>query len=88
MRKRAEDLTDPEELKKYGGGEFPLLYTPFASNGNYLETDLLSVRHGVCGDPEQVGGWVSVRCGVVRCGWLVPCPCFYLIMKYVSCDFD
>lgn len=65
MRKRAEDNTDPAELEKYGKGEFPLLYTPFAANGNYMETDKLSVRHGVCGDPEQVGG---PRCGAVRCG--------------------
>lgn len=80
MRKRAEEHTDPEELKKYGGGEFPLLYTEFAENGNYLETEKLSVRHGVCGDPEQVG-LGAVRCGAVGCGRVccLPSVCTYLI---------
>lgn len=44
----------------YGGGEFPLLYTKFAANGNYLEPEGIAVRHGVCGDPEQVRGTLSV----------------------------
>ncbi|CAN0362132.1 unnamed protein product, partial [Hapterophycus canaliculatus] len=25
----------------------------FADNGNYLETDEIAKRHGICGDPEQ-----------------------------------
>ena len=53
-RARGEALTDPAILEMYGGGEFPLLYTEFAQNGNYLEPQEISVRHGVCGDPEQV----------------------------------
>eukprot|EP00904_Undaria_pinnatifida_P004815 jgi/Undpi1/1463/HiC_scaffold_11.g04854.m2 len=55
-RERAEELTDPAILDMYGGGEFPLLYTELAENGNYLEPEEIAVRHGVCGDPEQNAG--------------------------------
>ena len=61
-RERAEKLTDPAILDMYGGGEFPLLYTDFAENGNYLEPEEIAVRHGVCGDPEQVSWSVCLRC--------------------------
>ena len=42
----------------YGGGEWPH-YSAYqrnelASNGNYYEPDAIAVRHGICGDPEQV----------------------------------
>lgn len=32
-----------------------------AANGNYLERDELAVRHGVCGDPEQVRIYLTTR---------------------------
>ena len=42
----------------YGNGAWPLLTAyemgEIAANGNYLESDAISVRHGICGDPEQV----------------------------------
>ncbi|CAN0216028.1 unnamed protein product, partial [Ascophyllum nodosum] len=53
VQQRARTLTDPEVLAMYGGGAFPLLYSERAENGNYLEPQGISVRHGVCGDPEQ-----------------------------------
>ena len=42
----------------YGGGAWPH-YSAYqrnelASNGNYYEPDAIAVRHGICGDPEQV----------------------------------
>ena len=56
MKARAKRETDPDVLAAYGGGdEFPLYYGKFADNGNYLETNEIAVRHGVCGDLEQVG---------------------------------
>lgn len=54
VQARGEANTDPEVLAKYGDGAFPLPFAPFAENGNYLEPQAISVRHGVCGDPEQV----------------------------------
>lgn len=61
VRQRSKDNTDPGVLADFGGGdEFPLYHGDFAMNGNYLETDEIAVRHGVCGDPEQVGGWLWV----------------------------
>lgn len=58
VRARAERLTSPEDLLLYGNGEWPH-YSSFErnellANGNYLETEAISVRHGICGDPEQV----------------------------------
>ena len=41
-------------LERYGDGEFPLNFVPTASNGNFLEPNEVAVRHGYCGDPEQV----------------------------------
>lgn len=41
-------------LEQYGNGEFPLNFVPTAANGNFLEPDKVAVRHGYCGDPEQV----------------------------------
>lgn len=42
----------------YGGGQWPHLSAyergELASNGNYYEPDKIAVRHGICGDPEQV----------------------------------
>lgn len=58
MKPRAERLTPPEILAEYGNGEWPLLAAyekgEVAENGNYIEREELAVRHGVCGDPEQV----------------------------------
>lgn len=58
VNQRAIDKTDPAVLSEYGGGRFPLLIAlemgEVAANGNYLERDQLAVRHGICGDPEQV----------------------------------
>ena len=52
----------------YGGGAWPH-YSAYqrnelASNGNYYEPDAIAVRHGICGDPEQVGSacmYVALR---------------------------
>ena len=77
-RERAEALTDPAILEMYGGGEFPLLYTEFAENGNYLEPQEISVRHGVCGDPEQVRWFVRLFCVV----HMLFRPC--LVLRYTS----
>lgn len=42
----------------YGGGEWPHLTSynrgELLGNGNYLEPEGVSRRHGICGDPEQV----------------------------------
>lgn len=35
-------------------GEWPLAGAPKAQNGNYLETDVMAARHGICGDPNVV----------------------------------
>lgn len=58
VRARGEALTDPGILAQFGAGRWPH-YSSYqigllAENGNYLETDDIAVRHGVCGDPEQV----------------------------------
>lgn len=60
MKQRAYDNVDSATLDAYGGGEeFPLYFGDFADNGNYLETNEIAERHGVCGDPEQVRTSVS-----------------------------
>lgn len=59
VEKRQRERTDPEVLKRYGGGD---IWPPaaawdmkeIASNGNYLESDEIAVSHGVCGDTPQV----------------------------------
>ncbi|CAN0252453.1 unnamed protein product, partial [Ectocarpus fasciculatus] len=54
VKQRAIDNVDSTTLDAYGGGEeFPLYFGDFADNGNYLETNEIAKRHGVCGDPEQ-----------------------------------
>ncbi|CAM9321699.1 unnamed protein product [Pylaiella littoralis] len=56
VRARAENKTDPDLLAEYGDGEWPHLYYPreeYLGNGNYNEPEGISVRHGICGDPEQ-----------------------------------
>ncbi|CAM9871103.1 unnamed protein product, partial [Scytosiphon promiscuus] len=56
VQARAKANTDPTELAANGGGDrFPLYFQPRASNGNYLESNELAKRHGVCGDP-RLGG--------------------------------
>lgn len=55
VKERAKRETDKGVLNDFGGGdEFPLYYGDYAANGNYLETNEIAKRHGVCGDPEQV----------------------------------
>ena len=58
VRARGEANTPADVLEKYGGGNWPLRAAydlgELASNGNYLEPQEISVRHGICGDPEQV----------------------------------
>lgn len=55
VKQRSIDKIDPAILDEYGGGvDFPLYFGEFAENGNYLETDEIAKRHGICGDPEQV----------------------------------
>ncbi|CAN0394644.1 unnamed protein product, partial [Ectocarpus sp. 12 AP-2014] len=54
VKQRAKDNVDSATLDAYGGGEeFPLYFGDYADNGNYLETNEIAKRHGVCGDPEQ-----------------------------------
>eukprot|EP00752_Nemacystus_decipiens_P001877 g1808.t1 len=54
---RALELTSADALSNYGDGAWPHLTAynrgELASNGNFLENDEISVRHGICGDPEQ-----------------------------------
>lgn len=63
VRARAEANTPEDTLNKYGGGAWPHKSAydrgELSSNGNYLEIDEISVRHGICGDPEQVRGMVA-----------------------------
>lgn len=67
VKERAVNNIDPAVLDAYGGpNEFPLYYAEFADNGNYLEPDEIAVRHGICGDPEQVRD-LSLLCSR-RCG--------------------
>ena len=47
-------------IKKYGEGQYPLLFTPFADNGNMLEPQEVSKRHFVCGDPRIVRSAMNV----------------------------
>lgn len=58
VRARAEANTPADVLSDYGNGAWPLRAAydrgELADNGNFLETDEISVRHGICGDPEQV----------------------------------
>ena len=51
-------FVSPTSTIVYGGGAWPH-YSAYqrnelASNGNYYEPDAIAVRHGICGDPEQV----------------------------------
>ncbi|CAM9316682.1 unnamed protein product, partial [Hapterophycus canaliculatus] len=56
VQARAIAETDPAELAENGGGGiFPLYFQPRAENGNYLESNEIAKRHGVCGDP-RLGG--------------------------------
>ncbi len=55
VQDRAEALTDPDVLAAAGNGDqFPLYYLERAANGNYLESNEIAKRHGVCGDPRLV----------------------------------
>ena len=53
----------PDATTAYGNGAWPLLTVyekgEIAANGNYLEPDSIAVRHGICGDPEQVSSYHS-----------------------------
>ncbi|CAN0034653.1 unnamed protein product, partial [Ectocarpus fasciculatus] len=57
VRERGEENTEEAVLAMYGGGEWPHLFSyernEVHGNGNYYETQEISVRHGICGDPEQ-----------------------------------
>lgn len=53
---RGDTLMDPAVLAQYGAGQYPLSFVDHApNNGNYLEPNSVAVRHGICGDPRQVG---------------------------------
>lgn len=89
VRARAEENTPADVLKRYGDGDWPLRavynYGELANNGNYLEPQEISVRHGICGDPEQVKPRKTSRCACV-----FP-PCFAVLrltLKYYLPDFD
>lgn len=72
VRARAENLTPPTELELYGDGQWPhyssYLRGELLPNGNYYEIDAIAVRHGICGDPEQVSAGTGIPC--VACGLL------------------
>ncbi|CAM9526626.1 unnamed protein product, partial [Hapterophycus canaliculatus] len=57
VRERGEEFTDSAELDMYGGGAWPHLFSyqrgELLPNGNYFEPEGISLRHGICGDPEQ-----------------------------------
>ncbi|CAM9920735.1 unnamed protein product, partial [Ectocarpus sp. 13 AM-2016] len=57
VRERGEENTEETLLAMYGGGEWPHLFSykrnEVHGNGNYYEPEEISVRHGICGDPEQ-----------------------------------
>ena len=55
VRERAREEVDPAVMEEYGGYDvFPLLWTPFAENGNMLEPNEIAKRHYPCGDPRIV----------------------------------
>lgn len=58
IRERAIAKTDPSILESYGEGNWPLKFAydmgEVQPNGNFLEREEVAVRHGACGDPEQV----------------------------------
>lgn len=70
VQNRAKANTDPSVLAATGGGGvFPLYYMDLAENGNYIETNEIAKRHGVCGDPRLVsvarglvGVWFELAC--------------------------
>eukprot|EP00903_Cladosiphon_okamuranus_P015678 g14476.t1 len=47
-----------------GGAPWPHFNGERAENGNYLETDEIAVRHGICGDPEQTAAEGDNRYGL------------------------
>ena len=47
---RARNQISDAAMEAYGGGQYPLLFTPFADNGNMLEPNEIAKRHPVCGD--------------------------------------
>ncbi len=62
VQDRAEAETDPDVLAMNGDGDqFPLYYGVLAENGNYLETEEIAKRHGVCGDPRLVSVAFTLR---------------------------
>ncbi|CAM9433359.1 unnamed protein product [Choristocarpus tenellus] len=75
VRERAERNTNPLWLESYGGGQWPLKYLyddgMIAENGNYLEPQEISVRHGVCGDPSQGAPEGDNRYGIANSNFQV-----------------
>ena len=59
MQERAAAKISETVIEKYGGSfdRFPLLYTPFADNGNALEPNEVAVRHYTCGDSPVSAAW-------------------------------
>lgn len=94
VRARAEALTSPTELAIYGGGQWPH-YTSYQldelmPNGNYYETEAISVRHGICGDPEQVGAqrgcsvlFVECSTRLFRALFFLPHACFIRFAQWI-----
>ena len=49
----------PAAVRARGGGApWPHFNGERAENGNYIESEEVAKRHGICGDPEQV--WLMV----------------------------
>lgn len=89
IKKRALEKTDPSFLGEYGvaPGEWPLITAwekgELAPNGNYLEPEAISVRHGVCGDPGQVCLWCAPWADVIA---LSICVVSWLVLRTDSCQ--
>lgn len=58
MKARAIANTPAHVLEEYNNGEWPHKASfdrgELHPNGNFFEPDAIAVRHGICGDPEQV----------------------------------
>lgn len=51
---RGKANTPSDVLARYNNGEWPHAGGDKAPNGNFLENEEIAIRHGICGDPEQV----------------------------------
>ncbi|CAM9584467.1 unnamed protein product, partial [Ectocarpus sp. 8 AP-2014] len=71
VKARARANTDPDVLKEYGNGEWPLKWASKAENGNVLEPNEIAKRHGVCGDPNVAASESDNWYGTATANWSV-----------------